>query len=126
MHTKSHVEKRIKQINPGAKIIRAVNGDVSPKALFGCGLYTPESKTVDVQNWLRDEAYHSQNLHSKHQHNRHYGGISAFSMHYKEPIEWSAFVAWIQTLIMRLVFKYFTVFLISKHHPVEQTLRLLH
>ena len=96
------LEKRIKQINPGAKIIRAVNGDVAPKALFGCGLYNPESKTFDVQNWLRDEAYHSQNLHSdhsKHKHDRHSGEISAFSMQYKEPIEWSAFVAWIQTLI---------------------------
>ena len=96
------LEKKIKQINPGAKIIRAVNGNVAPNALFGCGLYNPESKTFDVQSWLRDEAFHSQKPHHNHgtnRHDRHSGGISAFSIRYKEPIEWPAFVAWIQTLI---------------------------
>lgn len=96
------LEKKIKQINPGAKIIRAVNGNVAPNALFGCGLYNPESKTFDVQNWLRDEAFHSHKPHHNHGTNRqdrHSGGISAFSIRYKEPIEWPAFVAWIQTLI---------------------------
>ena len=104
------LEERLKILNPSAKIMRAANGAISPDALFGCGLYDPDSKSFDVQNWLREEAFrdehghdHSAHDHNDHEHihdpERHGDGISSFCMRYEEPIEWPAFVAWIQTLI---------------------------
>ncbi len=32
-------------------------GEIGPDQLFDTGLYDPKSKTVDVQRWLREEAY---------------------------------------------------------------------
>ena len=98
------LEKAIKDLNPGAPIIRAAHGDVAPDLLFGCGLYDPATKSFDVRNWLREEAYREPHDHDHgdrhHRHEeRHGGDIRAFCMTYDEPIEWPAFIAWIQTLI---------------------------
>lgn len=49
--------KRLAEINPAAPIIPAAFGDVAPKALFDAGLFNPESKSPDVQRWLKEEAY---------------------------------------------------------------------
>ena len=101
------IEQRLHTLNPAAPVIRAVNGEVSPSALFGCGLYDPETKSFDVQKWLREEAYrpqhdpHDHHEHDGHHHepDRHGGGIESFCMTRDEPIEWPTFVTWIQTLI---------------------------
>tara|TARA_B100000530_G_scaffold272858_1_gene185562 strand:- start:330 stop:1415 length:1086 start_codon:yes stop_codon:yes gene_type:complete len=106
------LEKRLNSLNPSANILKAANGDIEPSSLFGCGLYDPETKNFDVQSWLRDEAFKEEHEHSHdgHDHNhseqghshdpaRHGDGIDSFCMRYDEPIEWPAFVAWIQTLI---------------------------
>lgn len=106
------LKARLTDLNPSATIIKSANGGIAPDVLFGCGLYNPENKTFDVQNWLRDEAYrenhhhahneeNSQDIKQQHDHDptRHGDGIASFCMRYKEPIEWPAFVAWIQTLI---------------------------
>lgn len=97
------LEAAVREINPAAPQIRAAHGDVSPEHLFGCGLYDPATKSFDVQNWLREEAYHSDHAGHDHDHdhgdtNRH-GDIDALCMTYDEPLEWPAFIAWIQTLI---------------------------
>tara|TARA_Y100001934_G_scaffold254245_1_gene319935 strand:- start:2457 stop:3551 length:1095 start_codon:yes stop_codon:yes gene_type:complete len=111
------LESRLHSINPTAKIYRVTKGDIKPDKLFGCGLYDPETKTFDVKEWLREEALRDQNTtrshdhahdhahhpHGEHEHShdpdRHGDGISSFCIRYEEPLEWPAFVAWIQTLI---------------------------
>jgi len=112
-HQLNNLENRLNALNPTAKVYRASNGNIEPAKLFGCGLYDPESKTFDVQDWLREETLKDQHQTDKHDHThhshddhghihdpeRHGDGISSFCIRYKEPIEWPAFVAWIQTLI---------------------------
>ena len=100
------LEGAIKALNPAAPIHHAAHGDVDPSSLFGCGLYDPASKSFDVQNWLREEAYHDKHEENDHDHdhqnldkNRHGSDIEAFCMVYDEPLEWPAFIALIQTLI---------------------------
>ena len=100
------LEGAIKALNPAAPIHHAAHGDVDPSSLFGCGFYDPASKSFDVQNWLREEAYHDEHEEHDHDHdhqnldkNRHGSDIEAFCMVYDEPLEWPAFIAWIQTLI---------------------------
>ena len=92
------LERDIASINPGALIYRATSGDIHPDKLFDAGLYDPETKTLDVRRWLRDEAYQDDD-HHHHDVNRHDDRIRAFCITRDEPLKWQAFVAWIQTLI---------------------------
>jgi G3E family GTPase len=110
---------RLDALNPGAPKVLAVMGEISPDRLFDTGLYDPKSKSVDVQRWLRDEAYgtpqeehaHGHNHDHNHDHehghahdhahdvNRHDASISAFCVTRDDPIDWEAFVAFIRILI---------------------------
>ena len=47
-------------------------GDVEPAKLFDAGLYDPKTKSIDVQRWLRDEAYEKDSGHG-HNHNHGHG-----------------------------------------------------
>lgn len=49
--------RRLADINPAAPILPAAFGQVDPKALFDAGLYNPETKSPDVQRWLKEESY---------------------------------------------------------------------
>ncbi|MEK9644649.1 MAG: GTP-binding protein [Alphaproteobacteria bacterium] len=101
------LEARLRVLNPAAPIEKAIMGKVDPAALFDAGLYDPKTKTVDVQRWLRDEAYadrhrdqgddHEHGHH--HDANRHDDSIAAFCVTRDEPIDWEAFVAWVRILI---------------------------
>ncbi|MFT5485386.1 MAG: G3E family GTPase [Paracoccaceae bacterium] len=107
---------RLDALNPAAPKVFAVMGEIEPDQLFDTGLYDPKSKTVDVQRWLRDEAYikddhgHHEHDHGHdhgHEHahdhahdvNRHDASIAAFCVTREEPIDWEAFVAWVRILI---------------------------
>ena len=92
----------INHLNPSADRYKVISGEIHPDKLFNCGLFDPESKSYDVQNWLKAEAYHTHDLHSKHDHidhNRHDETIRAWCLEIHEPISWPVFIAWIQTLI---------------------------
>ena len=110
------LEARIRALNPAAPIVRAVMGAIDPADLFDTGLYDPKTKSVDVQRWLRDEAYlvraeddgHDHGHDHEHEHghehhahdvNRHDASIAAFCITRDEPIDWEAFVAWVRILI---------------------------
>lgn len=111
------LEDRIAALNPGAPRQKVVMGEIAPAKLFDTGLYDPKTKSIDVQRWLRDEAYLSENAHHHHDHghdqghdhvhdhghdhdiNRHDKSIAAFCTTREEPIDWEAFVAWIRILI---------------------------
>jgi G3E family GTPase len=88
-------------LNPAAPKFFAISGKIDPNKLFDCALFDPQTKTYDVQNWLKAEAYNNQKPHNHHDHdkNRHDENVRAWCMEYKDPISWPAFIAWIQTLI---------------------------
>ena len=105
--TLSTLQNRVAAINPGAKTLLAINGEVSPAEFFGTGLYRLESKEVEVQNWLNAEAYinhsHADGTDHEHAHaaspevdrNRHGDGIRAYCVIRAQPISWSGFSAWL-------------------------------
>ena len=111
------LEDRISTLNPGAPQGKAVMGEIDPVRLFDTGLYDPKTKSIDVQRWLRDEAYlkdnghdhdhghnhgHDHDHHDHHHHNdvnRHDESITAFCMTRDDPIDWEAFVAWVRIMI---------------------------
>ncbi|RCK27216.1 ATP-binding protein [Thalassospira profundimaris] len=55
--TRTALEARLRALNPAAPIYQVINGDIAVSKLFNAGLYDPETKSMDVQKWLRDEAY---------------------------------------------------------------------
>ena len=102
----SAVEKRLYELNPAAPVIKAVQGDVAPSVLFDAGLYNPKTKSADVGQWLREEAYrateghvhhhdhdHGHNHDDDHGHHhdvsRHDDHIHSFVLYFDEPLEWN-------------------------------------
>ena len=93
------LEDRLRRLNPSAPIHRAAMGAIHPDALFEAGLYDPKTKTLDVQRWLREEAYAGQDDHHHHDVNRHDDRIRAHCIVLEAPLKWETFVTWVQTLI---------------------------
>jgi G3E family GTPase len=102
----SVLRERVAAINPGARTLEALNGEVAPGDFFAGGLFRVESKTVEVANWLNAEAYvgHSHAHAADHAHahaatdvdrNRHDDGIRAYCVIREEPISWAGFSKWL-------------------------------
>lgn len=117
--TRTALESRLRALNPAAPIYPVINGEIAVSKLFNAGLYDPATKSMDVQKWLRDEAYehhgdehhhdahdnehehehghsHDPEYHHDHSHdvNRHDDHIRSFCITFDEPIHWDAFVTW--------------------------------
>ena len=105
-------QDRLQALNPAAPQIIAENGTVDAALLFDAGLYDPKTKTLDVQRWLRDEAYAEPHGHhapgtagdgDTRQHNdvnRHDGHIKAFCLAIDEPIHGDALDLWLKALLL--------------------------
>ena len=94
---------RLAALNPGAPQLRAAHGAIDPSALFGLGLFDPQTKSVEVQRWLNDEAvaaYHDPGDDGHHHHdvNRHDERIRAFCITREQPISWNALSGWLDAL----------------------------
>jgi G3E family GTPase len=108
------LEARLRTLNPGAPLFAVSHGEIEPARLFGAGLYNPATKSVDVQNWLRAEAYDAHEHGHDHDHdhdhdhhghdrgtpdvNRHDDRIRATCLTFDTPIDWEAFSLWMGSL----------------------------
>ncbi|WP_282604264.1 GTP-binding protein [Pelagibius sp. Alg239-R121] len=101
---------RLKELNPAAPILPVAQGAVEPSALFNAGLYDPTTKSLDVQRWLKTEAYDTPDAAQHHEHNhggghhhdvnRHDASIRAFCITRDEPLNWDRLNSWVEMLIM--------------------------
>ncbi len=103
------LQERLRVLNPAAPQVIAENGTVDPTLLFDAGLYDPKTKSPDVQNWLKAEAYGEPHGHGTaghghtHQHNdvnRHDAHIKALCLTIDEPIRGDALEAWLEVLLL--------------------------
>ncbi len=85
---------RLRELNPGAPMIRAVQGEIDPAAILDVGLYDPVKREADIQRWLPAEAYDD---HHHHDVNRH-GDIRAFCITRDQPVPWPEFRRWLDAL----------------------------
>ena len=104
------LKARLAALNPGASVLSVAQGEVDPALLFNLGFYDPKTKSVDVQRWLRDEAFEAGHEHEHedaaqdaHEHgqldvNRHDDRIRAFCITRERPISWSALSTWLDAL----------------------------
>jgi G3E family GTPase len=104
------LEERLRGLNPGAPILKAVSGRLDPHALFDAGLYNPATKSLDVRRWLKEEAYtaaaddhHDHPAHDGHHgdldRNRHDEHIRAFCVTRSSPLDWDLFADWVEMMI---------------------------
>jgi len=101
------VKSRLASVNPAAPVIETSHGDADPAALFNAGLYNPLTKSADVAQWLKEEAYRDTEGHVYHRHgedghdhghdhghghghdvNRHDDHIHSFALYFDEPLKW--------------------------------------
>ncbi len=113
--------ERLRQLNPGAPILKAADDEATVARLFDAGLYDPTTKSLDAQRWLNAEAYeapahdhahaHGHGHHHDHDHdpahgdaqdphdvNRHDARIHALCLTLDEPVDWEGFALWAQSL----------------------------
>jgi G3E family GTPase len=94
-------EARLAVLNPSAPIIAVAQGAVDPALLFNLGFLDPATKGVDVQRWLRDEAFEDGHGHDHDDHldpNRHDDRIRAFCIIREQPISWALLSGWLDGL----------------------------
>ncbi|HTP81646.1 MAG TPA: GTP-binding protein [Alphaproteobacteria bacterium] len=112
----AQLQRRLHRLNPGAPLLAAIQGEIDPAQLFNAGLYNPETKSIDVQGWLRDEAIaaasdphghahgHDHGHAHEHEHaapldvNRHDARIRAHCLLLEEPLDWESFSLWLGSL----------------------------
>ena len=106
------LQARLAALNPSAPVLSVAQGAVDPALLFNLGFYDPQTKSVDVQRWLRDEAFEPGHArpggaahHDDHDHdpqtldvNRHDDRIQAFCIIRERPISWAALSTWLDAL----------------------------
>ncbi|WP_420347649.1 CobW family GTP-binding protein [Pelagibius sp.] len=116
--------QRLSALNPGAPVIRTINGTVDPAKLLDAGLYNPKTKSLDVRRWLNAEAFSNTNHHhheahhephhdhghgvhhgtDSHDHhhdvNRHDDHIKAVCLTLDDPIPGDSFDRWLEALLL--------------------------
>lgn len=95
------LKRRLRALNPAADILEAGDSATGYAALFECGLYNPQTKSSDVQRWLKAEAYEAAHEHHHHEHDHvcgpdcdhghdhhhhHDHAIRSFSLRHDRPI----------------------------------------
>jgi G3E family GTPase len=108
------LRQRLRTLNPAAPIVESVMGDVDPNRLLDAGLYNAQTKTLDVQRWLSEEAYrdrqahdlHHDDDHDHHHHdhahpdvNRHDDHISSFSIVRDKPVTGAMMARFLDVLV---------------------------
>jgi dihydroorotase len=98
------LEARLATLNPSAPLIPVAQGTVDPDRLFSLGFFDPATKSVDVQRWLRDEAFaagHQHHHDAEHTDpNRHDDRIRAFCITRERPVSWAVLSGWLDGLAM--------------------------
>ncbi len=98
----SSLEDRLAGINPSAPRYRVVQGEIDPDRLFGAGLYDPTTKSADVRNWLREEAFEAQKHDHDHDHHgshRHNDRFTSFCVRRDGAYSWNTWVGFLEALI---------------------------
>src|SRR5579875_216366 len=97
----ARLRARLAALNPAAPILPVAHGAVAPEGLFGLGLYDPQTKSLEVRRWLREEAFAAADEAAHGHHHdaeRHDARIHAFCITRERPISWAVLSSWLDAL----------------------------
>ena len=101
----SVLEQRLRQINPAAPVLRAINGEVPPEALLGAAPHDRGEKRAHIEQWLMSQRYPSVGVQSlfgagaaESVHDRR---IRSFALTYDAPVSGAALWQGLERLIDR-------------------------
>ena len=111
------LRRRLRALNPGAPILERHDPAFDLGRLFDTSLYDPETKSMDVLNWLRAEAALDDGDHHHHGHGHHHvqhhardqdphdvtrhgPDIRSFTLTFDEPMAFEVFGNALETLTM--------------------------
>jgi G3E family GTPase len=80
---------RLRKLAPGARLLTTHRNEATAPRLFNTGLYDPQTKSANVRDWLRTEAYEAGHGHHDHHHHdvsRHDDHIRSFAFADDRPI----------------------------------------
>jgi len=90
------LEERLRELNPGARRLRAGGTVPDPAQLLETGLYRGEGRLADPTGWLNAGAYR---LVGEATAVRHDPRISSFAWTAEEPFAWDDFESALETLL---------------------------
>jgi G3E family GTPase len=95
---------RLAALNPGARVVTAVRGEIDPELLLDTGLYRIEGKNPDVEAWLNETAYRrvasSSGLsRTARTHARHDERIKSFVLTFDAPVPWQGLIDGLEMLM---------------------------
>lgn len=101
---------RLRRLNPSAPILDA-GEETAASALMNCGLYDPDTKTVDVRRWLGEAApgdghdhdhdhghHHHHDGDGHHHHHHHDDRIATVALIHDRPVPFAAVEAFLDLL----------------------------
>jgi G3E family GTPase len=101
------LKSKLSSINPNAPILYRQEQGYEFSSLFNTSLYDPNNKTINVRQWLNDEAninndeiHNHQHVHGHDHHDvtRHGSDIRSFTLVFEEPIELDSFAKALEVL----------------------------
>jgi G3E family GTPase len=81
----AQLEERLRELNPGAPVLRSGLAPIDPAQILDAGLYRPQTRSVDARGWLDAGAYRPAGMSRP---SRHDPRIVAFSWRAEEPLAW--------------------------------------
>ena len=95
------LEARLRLLNPGAPLLRAVAGEVDPAALLHAGPYDAGARPEEIREWIDTEAWAAAQHTHRHQHdpNRHDARIHAFCLTFDEPVPMRGLATWLEMIV---------------------------
>ena len=92
----ARLRQRLARINPGARMLEAVQGAVDPRLLFGAAPLDPAAERDTVERWLNEGAY--TRVEAARGTGRHGDDIRAFAVRHEEPVTGAGLAAWLNLM----------------------------
>jgi G3E family GTPase len=101
----AQLEARLASLNPGARLIRAVRGEVDVDSLLDHSIWRADAPAAEVERWLNEQAYPGIDESGEHVHepgkdgaDPHAGHIRSFSLRHGAPVTMTGLAAWLNLL----------------------------
>jgi G3E family GTPase len=87
----AELEAKLRELNPPAPIMRALNGEIELAFLVDVGLRNVKGKLEDIARWLGVDDHDDERGHETRHGHRHDTAITSFCLRFERPFPWTVF-----------------------------------